>query len=227
MTNELIFIVSTSLDILFMLFLLRFGKGGIFVGIIINLLLVSIFGSKLIMMFGVVTNIGNGFYAVLTFGVTLLTYLFGKKTGMRGILLGFTGLTFFILMSQFVIRTESVSATADISAAMSGVLFTSIPRIAVASMVAYLLAQTVNVFIVGTLFRRQSPLWFGVLLAMLVAQILDSILFFSIGFLGVIDMPILVQTMLIGFSVKIIIGLLCTPLVYLAKSLIVTDGRLF
>jgi uncharacterized integral membrane protein (TIGR00697 family) len=55
--------------------------------------------------------------------------------------------------------------------------------------------------------------------AIIIGQLVDSILFFSVAFYEVLPLPMLFTAALTGFAVKSIIGLLGSPLLYVERRL--------
>jgi uncharacterized integral membrane protein (TIGR00697 family) len=210
----------TELDLLFLLFVelicLFFasvlGREYLFASIICNLLLVSLTGAKLVSLFGFVTNAGNIFYAGAFIGTYLLIERGQRRDGILAVGVGFAAVAFFSIIGQLVIGLVPAGQSLEVSSALSVVLGTSV-RVMFASMSAYLIAQSVNIWLY-THLRRVHPthMWMRVAGASALAQALDSVVFFSIAFIGVIPLNLALQAMLVGFVLKFCISLLSIPL---------------
>lgn len=220
MINEFIFLIILILEFSFLLLSFRFGREALFATIVVNMLLISTFGAKLVSIFGFVSNTGNIFFASVFLATHILIEHYGRKEGYKTVWVGFLSLIFFILIGQFILRTSSASETMGVDAAMK-TLFKTAPRIALASTVPFLLVQYVNVFIFSKLKEktRGSQLWLRDTAANLVGQLIDSSLFFSIAFYGTLSTPVLFQTMIVGFLMKVLVGFAGTPLLYLTYKL--------
>lgn len=218
--NEILFFTSIFLDLLFILFALRFGKAGVIGLIVVNIILVSTFGSKLILLFGFETNAGNVFYASIFLASNILNEHFGKRVSFQAVWIGFMGLVLFVIMGQFVIAYISAHETSSISAAME-MLFTNVPRVAFASMFAYIVAQNVNIITFDFLHQKEGSrlLWFRNVASQGVSQLIDSLLFFPIAFFGTTTILLLIQATLIGFIAKLIVACISTPIVYFSYLL--------
>ena len=216
MPNEIIFILTAFTDLSFILLAYQLGKNWLYATIIINLVLISTFGAKLISIFGFVTNTGNVFFAAVFLATHILTEHYGKREGYKTVWIGFAAIVFFILMSQFTLQYAGLPASSVINQAQE-LLFIGAPRIALASMVGYILVQYFNVWIYDLIHAKtgRKLLWLRDTIANFTGQFLDSILFFSIAFYGIIPIPVLLQTMLAGFAIKVIVGLMGTPILYL------------
>jgi hypothetical protein len=221
MANELIFIVMVLVELTFILLLMHVGKEGLFGLIVANIILVSTFGSQLIKVFGLVTNAGNVFYASIFVAANILTENHGRKTGYRSVWIGFTILVLFVLMSQFVLRHVGVPDSADTTNAIA-TLFRGVPRIALASMAAYLVAQNLNVWLFDQLHQKnpRRGLWFRNMVSSFIGQLVDSLIFFSIAFAGIVPLTVLAQTIFTGFALKAMIAVVSTPVLYASHSLL-------
>lgn len=214
MSNELLFGLVGVIDLLFILLLAQFGKNGLTLAVVVNLILVSTFGSKLISLFGFTTNVTNVFYAVTFLASNLMTEYFGRKQGFKLVLSGLFGLLLFVFMTQLVLFFSYQNSGDGAFRA----IFSAVPRIATASVVAYLCAHTINVWFFSMLKEQTlgKALWLRHNLSQFIAEGVDSVIFFSIAFWGVLEPTILIQSMFIGFVVKVLVGIVGTPLVYLS-----------
>lgn len=217
MTNELLFVLTSVVDLSLILIAFRLGKSWLFALLAINLILVSIFGAKLTEIFGFITNAGNVFYAAVFLATHLLIEHYGKKEGYRTIGIGLLSAILFITMSQLTLLFSTSSESASANDAMQ-VLFKGTPRIALASMIAYFFAQIVNITLYNFLKNMTGGklLWFRDNLSNIVAQFIDSCIFFSIAFYGILSNDILFQSIFAGYLIKLIVGLLGTPFLYLS-----------
>lgn len=215
MTNEISFFIRLVLDAAFVLLLFRLGKAGLYAAIVTNLLLISVMGGKFVSIFGMVTNTGNVFYASVFLATFLLVEHHGRKEALKSVLMGFAALVLFVIMGQLTINYAGVPETNAIHNAMQ-VLFQSLPRIAFASVLAYLFAQSFAIFIYSELKRRwpKGNLLLRNMIAAVVGQLLDSIIFFMVAFAGTIAGPVVAQAIAAGFILKILAALLTTPVLY-------------
>ena len=216
--NEIIFAISIVIELCFVFICFRLGREWLFGSILINLILVTTFGAKLVPFFGFVVNFGNVFYASVFVATYFLIEHHGSKNGLRSVWLGASAVTFFVLCSQFAISLQGIEQSEVISKTMS-TLFHLAPRIFIASILAYILAQYLNVWLYSNLMDRDGSkkLWFRITVAAFFAQILDSIVFFLVAFFAVLPTHILLQTIGISAILKIGIGLLGIPLLYISR----------
>ncbi len=226
MTNEIIFILTALIDLAFVSSMLMFGRGGLGVSIVVNLILITTFGAKLIPIFGVVTNVGNVFYATIFTAAMILTERYGKKEAYASVWIGFLGLVVFMGMAQFTTQMASVPEGSQIADAMH-TIFDGAIRIAIASIAAYLVSQHVNIWAFDYLRTKQSTqaLWIRVMASTFMGQLLDSAIFFSIAFAGEVPMNILLETIIVGFAAKISVAALSIPFIATSRFIKIPEEK--
>ena len=217
LSNELLFLAVTIIELIFVLLAWRMGKEWVFVVIAVNIVLVSTFAGKLIPIFGFVTNVSNPFYAGIFIATDILAEHHGKRTAYKSIWLGFIGLLLFIVMGQLVLQFSTVTDSQVVSDAMT-TLFSAVPRIAAASFIAYLIAQMLDVWIFHKIRERTNGknLWLRNNISTAVSQFIDSVVFFGLAFGGVVPFPVLINIILTGYAVKLLVAVLDTPVIYLS-----------
>jgi len=219
MSNELLLAISALCDVAVVFVAAQFGERYLYGTIAANLILVSVFGIKLISVFGFVTNAGNIFYACVFLAAQFLLVHKSKNEVRSTIYFGAIVAIFFIAMEQFVVHLTSANPTDEASRAIQ-TLFTLTPRIALASVIAYVFAQYLNIEAFSWVKMRThgNQLWLESTFATILSQFVDSCLFFTIAF---IDLPgnVLVESILIGTTLKIVVGVLGTPLLYVDRYL--------
>ena len=94
------------------------------------------------------------------------------------------------------------------------------PRLLLASFIAYLTGEFVNAFILAKMkiLTRGRYLWTRTIGSTLIGQGLDSLLFISIAFYGVLPSSVLVSAILAQWLVKSAYEVLATPLTYLVVN---------
>ena len=102
----------------------------------------------------------------------------------------------------------------QLHASMKIVFGTSV-RIFIASIIAYLITQNFDVWFYHFLSKltKGKYLWLRNCGSTTTSQLIDSLVFFSIAFYGVL--PNWIEVAIFGFIVKAIIALLDTPFIYL------------
>lgn len=220
MINEAILVITTLLTLTFILILSRFGKGGLFTGIIVNLILVSTLGAQLVSYFGFTTNAGNVFYASIFLAINILIEYFGKATARRATVTSVVALVVFISIIQFTLLLENSAHTLQLSTTLRQV-FTTTPRIALASIIAYIAAAWVSISIYAYFknLHKLRFMWLRHMISAIAGQLVDSVIFFNIAFFGQISNPLLIEILWTGYIVKIGVSVVAVPYLYAAGIL--------
>lgn len=221
MSNELLWIIFALTDLSLALAIFRFfGGAGLYGLIVFNLLLCNIQVLKTVELFGMTTTLGNVLYASVFFATDLLGEYYGKEKAKKGVYLGFATLLLAIVYMQFAL--QFTPAESDFVEPHLQAIFGFLPRVALASMLAYLVSQLHDVWSFHFWKQRTAGrhLWLRNNASTLVSQLLDSVIFCSVAFLGVFSMGIWWQILLTTYIMKVIVAVLDTPFIYLAKRLV-------
>jgi uncharacterized integral membrane protein (TIGR00697 family) len=219
-SNEILFGISTLLDIAFVLWAFNRGRTWLYGTIIVNLILISVLGSKLIVLFGLVTNAGNGFYACVFFATHILVEHYGKEAGYKTLWLGPAFVGFFIVMLQIGHLYTGVLDMVTYGRAIT-VVFQFLPRVTIASLLAFFVAQYFNVTIYAYLktITKGRMLFLRKNLTNIPAQFIDSSLFIVTAFWGVFSNDLLIKAVIASWVIKVIVGFIATPALYLTYRL--------
>jgi len=180
----------------------------------------SIFASKTISFdFGFAEFFAPG--AVLIFSVTfLLTDIinekFGKKEVYRMILLGLLAQVAFLVFSYLVLNAAAAPFFTN-QAAFEAV-FGMVPRIVLAGLLAFLVSELLDANLYQWLrtLTGGKHLWMRNVFSSLPAMAIDSVVFVSFAFWGV--MPLL--PLVIGLTVtKWLVGIVDIPFMYAARAI--------
>lgn len=218
MLNDQLILFSVFINLLCVVAAFRFGKEWLYGIIAANLILVNTFGAKLIPLsfFGFVTNIGNVFYAMAFFAIHVLLEHYGKKSAIKAVWIGSFLALFFIVMSKLTLISEGVVDRVEINQAITN-LFNNGIRLAIASIVPFIAVQYFNIWLYDLLHQRHGKnyLWLRDSVTNILGEAMDSAIFFSIAFFNAVPNQTLLEIMLVGFLLKIFVGLLGTPILYL------------
>jgi len=196
-----------------------FGKHGLYVIIVALVITANIQVVKTVQLFGLVATLGNVLYASVFFATDVLSEVYGKQAARRGVWLGFIGMALMTLWMQMGLRF--IPHTSDFSQESLLTIFGLMPRIAVGSMVAYLVSQHHDIwaFLYWKKKTKGRFLWIRNNASTMVSQAIDSAIFCSIAFWGVFDTNIWLQILTTTYILKLIVAAVDTPFIYLAKKL--------
>lgn len=186
----------------------------LFVG---SLIIASVLASKIITVFGLVVPAGVLAYCV-TFMVTdVISELWGREKANTVVLGGFWALLLSLVLVRLAVHWPPAAFWPHDPAFRT--VLDSTSRIIVASFSAYLLSQYHDVWAFHVLRRltHGKYLWVRNNLSTAASQLIDTVVFITIAFYGV--MPI--TPLIVGqWLIKLTIALLDTPVVYAAVWLL-------
>lgn len=216
--NELIFILS-------MLFFLGavivaykfFGKTALFVFIVFATILANLEVTKSVNLFGFATTLGNTMYAIIFLCTDIISEKYGKKEAQKSVYLGL-GVTFLWLIGTQVALLFEPNDQDFVQSSME-VIFGFMPRIAIASFAAYGVSQSVDVFLYHKIWDKTDKLWIRNNGSTFVSQLIDSIIFVSIAFIGTYEFNIVVSIFFTTYLFKVIVAFIDTPFMYLARKI--------
>lgn len=216
--NEVLWISFAITDLCIALMLYRFfGRIGLFAVIVFNLLICNLQVLKTVELFGLTTTLGNILYAGVFLATDMLSEFYGKREAQKGVLLGFVTL---VLMTGYMqIALHFTPAVDDFAQPHLEAIFGFLPRVAVASMMAYLASQMHDVWAFHFWKKKTDGkmLWLRNNASTLVSQLIDSSIFCLIAFYGVFPTAVLVEILATTVLFKAIVSVLDTPFIYLAK----------
>ncbi len=213
--NEVILLMTGAISLALVILAWKIDRDRLHGVIVIFLILIAITGGKIVEFFGHMTNTGNIFYASVFLATYFLIERYGAREGFRSIGIGVVAIVFFSVLARLAVALEGSASTALLSDALHVALAPAL-RLAIASLAAFVCSQSVNVSLYVYLKARAEfmPLWLRANTANLFGQIVDSAIFFSIAFWGVVAPAGIVDVMLTGLVIKILYVAIASPLLY-------------
>ena len=144
----------------------------------------------------------------------VLTEVYGFARARRCIWAGFAALLFMAFMAQVVVALPPAAGW-DGQAAYEKV-FGQVPRIALASIVAFWAGEFVNSVVLAKmkLWTKGRHLWSRTIGSTIVGQGVDSLIFYPLAFWGVWDGDTLLVVLLTQWALKVAWEALLTPVTY-------------
>lgn len=159
---------------------------------------------------------GGVIVASATFLVTdILSEIWGKEVSKRAVWSGFYGLLLMVA-TFWIVSAWPAPPFAQSTAERFEEILGLTPRIAIASIIAYLLSQHHDVFMFHFLKDKYNGkhLWLRNNVSTLLSQLIDSAVFITIAFYGILPIFSMIVSMWI---VKAAIALIDTPFIYLVR----------
>lgn len=184
------------------------------------LLVANILAVKLVDLYSWVMPAGIIVYP-LTFALTdTVSETYGRKYASMIVWLGFAMSLAMVVLLQIGQHAPAASFWQGQDAYEQ--ILGAVPRIVLASMVAYLVSQNHDVFAFHLISRltKGRHLWLRNNASTMVSQALDTVLFVSIAFAGTVPSGVLWNIMITQYVLKLIIAALDTPFVYILVGVV-------
>ncbi|MDY0010728.1 MAG: queuosine precursor transporter [Candidatus Izemoplasmatales bacterium] len=221
MSNELLWVIFALVNFtLFLLVYKFFGRLGIFVWIVLATILANIQVTKLIFLFGLEANLGNIMYGTIFLGTDVLNEIYGKKQAKKAVFIGFAVMIITVIIMTIAINFNPHPE--DWAQGSLVTIFGFMPRILLASLSAFIVSQFIDVYVfdkIKTKLPENRFLWVRNNVSTIISQAIDTSIFVPIAFYGFVSNEILLGLMLSTYAIKVIVALLDTPFIYLAKKI--------
>lgn len=224
MSNEILWLIFALVNFsLITLSYKLFGKTGLFAWIAMGTILANIQVTKTIDFdfFGIhlVATLGNIMYGTLFLVTDSLSEKYGIKDAKKAVYIGFFSLLATVIIMQFSIWfIPNIDDYANDSLIT---IFSVLPRIALASMSAYIVSQLFDVYMFQKIKTATNGkyLWIRNNGSTLLSQLIDTSIFVPIAFIGVYDANIVWSIYFTTYIIKVIVAALDTPFIYLIKKI--------
>ncbi len=182
------------------------------------LLAANIIAVKLVAIGGWIVPAGVIAYPLTFLFTDVIAELYGSKTASRVVWLGFgvSVLMALLVLAGGLLPPASFWAGQPAYQSILGM----VPRITLASMIAYLLSQHHDVYAFH-FWRRKTKgrfLWLRNNASTMVSQALDTAIFITIAFWGTVPAGTLTNMLLSQYLIKLVIAVADTPFCYLLVS---------
>jgi uncharacterized integral membrane protein (TIGR00697 family) len=186
------------------------------VGVFVAVLIVSNTASTKILDLGPFTFDGGTilFPLAYIFG-DILTEVYGYRNSRKVIWTGFACLFLATLVYYIVGILPPAKDWAGQDAYMQ--ILGIVPRIAVASLIAYFAGEFSNSYILAKmkLWTKGRWLWMRTIGSTLAGEFVDCLLFITIAFLGVLPNSLLIAILISNYVFKVAVEVVFTPVTYL------------
>ncbi|MBE6593468.1 MAG: VUT family protein [Ruminococcaceae bacterium] len=225
MKNEILLLLSVLLIYGGVLICYRlFGKHGLFAFSATATVLANIEVLIIVNAFGMEQTLGNVMFASTYLITDILSENENKKDASRAVYIGiFTSIAMLVLTQLWMLFTPSSS---DFVMPAIKQIFSTTPRLMLASILGYAVSQRLDVALYHTWWDLTSKggdsrrmLWLRNNFSTLISQLINTVLFTSVAFFGLYDMPTFISIMISSYVIYIFTSLLDTPAVYIARRM--------
>lgn len=220
MSNEFLWFLMMATNFLFIMAIYKlWGKQGLLCWIPVSVILANIQVVKLVSLFGITSTLGNIVYASAFLVTDILSENHGKEDAKQAVYIGFFSLIVTTVIMNLALRFTPHPD--DFAQGALETIFKIMPRLAIASLIAYGLSQMHDVwaFHWWKNMTKGRHLWLRNNLSTMVSQALDSSVFTLIAFYGTVPTGILWEIFISTYILKFIVALCDTPFVYIARRM--------
>lgn len=142
--------------------------------------------------------------------------MYGTKESRKAIILGVIAQIIFVATTQFALAY--IPSNEDLShEAMLG-LFSLNLRVSIASVSMYFASNMFDIYLFERIKRRfPNKLWLRNNVSTIVSNCLENYIFTMLAFLGIFEIQTILEIASVASIIEMIIALLDTPFLYLAK----------
>lgn len=218
MYNELLLFIHTIVISIFALLALSIGSQALIAFVCFTAILANLFVVKQITLFGMNATCADAFIVGSVLGLNLLQEHFGKEITRKTIWISFFLLVFYTIVCQIHLLYQP--SIYDAMQSHYEAILCIMPRLAIASIITYLIAQLFDTWLYGKL----KELFNGRFLiarnmcSISLSQLLDTILFSFLGLYGIAYN--IWHIIIISYAIKLTAIAISMPFVGLSKRMI-------
>lgn len=216
--NELLFFGTILLIFFGLTAVFRFfGKMGVFCWAIMASIVANIEVAKCVDMFGLAVTLGNVIYGSVFLSTDMLSEFYGEKEAKRCVNLTLV----FMIVSTILFQVSLLfipNAQDTLSPSLKAV-FNMVPRFTLTSIICFLISNRLDIYLYQLIKRKSKHLWMRNNGATMIAQLVDSVLYCFIAFVGMFDLQTIIEMALTTYLVKLIIAACDTPFLYFARRM--------
>jgi len=217
--NEVLWIIMLVLNFAAILLIYRlFGRIGLLCWLPIAVIIANLQVMKIVTLFGLTTSLGNITYSTSFLATDILSENYGSKHARQAVILGFFALLSLTFLMGLALLFEP--SPADYAQKSMQVLYAILPRIALASLVAYGISQAHDIWTYSR-FKKKQPakrwIWLRNNVSTMLSQAIDTLLFVSIAFAGRMPYREFWEIVISTYLIKWMVAAADTPLVYLSS----------
>lgn len=220
MYNEFFGIATFFVTLILMVLMYRcFGKQGLIAWVAIGTIIANIQVIKTVDIFGISATLGNVMFASIYLATDILNDIYGRKVAKRAVWLGFSSTLVMIIVMQMSLHF--IPAPEDISQKALSTIFDLVPRIALGSIIAYIIGQHVDVFIfsmIKKVFQSDKTFIIRAYGSTVLSSIIDTALFVTIAFIGTLPASVVFEIFITTYVLKLVSTIFNVPFGYIAKS---------
>jgi uncharacterized integral membrane protein (TIGR00697 family) len=170
--------------------------------------------AKVCKVFGVTFGAGVLFFPISYVFGDILTEVYGYARSRKVVWAGFAAMAFASFMAWFILKLPA--AEGWVNQAALETVFGGTPRLVMASLAAYFVGEFANSYTLAKMkiWTEGRHLWTRTVGSTVVGELIDSVVFYPLAFLGIWPTNLVIQVMISNYLIKVIWEVLMTPLTY-------------
>ncbi|WP_436937608.1 queuosine precursor transporter [Staphylococcus xylosus] len=221
MFNEIFGVVTFLVTFLLLVTMYRlFGKHGLITWVAIGTIIANIQVIKTVDIFTISATLGNVMFASIYLATDILNDIYGRKVAKRAVWIGFSSTLVMIIVMQLSLHFTPSPIDSSQQALES--IFNLVPRIALGSVIAYIIGQHLDVLLftlIKKLFSSDKTFIIRAYGSKIISNIIDTALFVSIAFIGSMPNAAVFEIFITTYLLKVISTIFNVPFGYWAKSM--------
>ena len=194
-----------------------FKKDGLFVWVSIATIIANIIACKTIDLFGFVTTLGNVMFASSFLATDIMSEKYSFKDSRKAVFLGVFSQIIFLIITQLAL-TYIPSSEDQVHESMK-TLFSINIRVSISSITMYFVSNMLDIYLFEKIKEKiPNKLWFRNNVSTIISNCLENYLFVFFAFIGIYDIPTIIEIATVTSVVEIFIAIADTPFIYLAKK---------
>ncbi|HBL5345953.1 queuosine precursor transporter [Clostridioides difficile] len=180
----------------------------------LGLLMSNLFGGKLVSLFGFIVTGAIIIYPITFLTTDIISEIWGKKQANECVKIGVIIQLSFLLLGYLSLNIPALEQSVELQNSLKLVLNQGV-RMTLASLGAFSCSQFLDIYIFHRLKEKHSSKykWLRNNASTMTSQFIDTIIFITIAFYGVVDNLFLM--VIAQYTVKFFLALLDTPFFYL------------
>ncbi|EGQ4396185.1 queuosine precursor transporter [Staphylococcus pseudintermedius] len=221
MYNEWLGLGSFIVTFVLMVVMFRlFGKSGLYAWVAIGTIIANIQVLKTVDIFTISATLGNVMFASIYLATDILNDIYGRKVAKKAVWLGFSSTFIMIIVMQVSLAFQP--SEVDMAQDAMKAIFDVVPRIAFASITAYIIGQHIDVLVfnmIKKVFRSDRTFFIRAYGSTTLSSIVDTALFVMIAFYGSLPNGVVLEIFITTYLLKLLTTVLNVPFGYWSKSL--------
>lgn len=224
LSNEIYALIILCVSFFGVVLSYKLGATYVKVYVVLCYITANILTPKIGNFYGFDTTPGTFLFSAIFLSTDMLAERYGRKTALDAVHLSFFAMIAFIIITQLNLLFQPVGFAQPVSDALD-VIFSASPRIFMASLVAYVIWQYVDVHIYDKIHRMSGEklLWLRNNVSTLIGSLGSTFTFFFLAFYG--TEAKWMEMFMASISVYWILALLDTAIIYVSKRITPLDVK--